>query len=253
MLAMVAWYQRNVAIAAQQEAEADRDRISAVISQTALALAPDGKTAAVGDRDGVVRLFDIRSHRVVGKFRPDAGPIGSLAYSPDGRTLAVAVGHEIRLWDLATARPLGDIRGHTDEILAVQFSPDDRSLISRSLDGTVRVWDLTTGSELELFRVSPPQHWAIVISTDSDIYLAKNWANNAIKLGYEPAAVYRRNKLFSVAVGNYTSHVAAEKELSAVMKKTRADAYIVAIGTWCPVPSIIEIGGVTVFSCGAGK
>lgn len=145
--------ERNAALAATQEAEAARERIAALTGQGALALAPDGKTVALGGLDGDVRLLDIRSGRTVGELRLGARTIGSLAYSPDGKRLAVAASNEIQLWDLPSAREVASLRGHTDLVLGVQFSPDGRTLISRSLDGTVREWEPSTGRELQVFRL----------------------------------------------------------------------------------------------------
>ena len=59
---------------------------------TALALSPDGRTLAAGDAAGNVFLFDTRTRRRV--TAPDVHPgdwaIVQLAYSPDGRRLAIA-------------------------------------------------------------------------------------------------------------------------------------------------------------------
>ena len=35
--------------------------------------------------------------------------------------------------------------GHTNEVVSVAFSPDSKSLASASYDGTLKLWDMTTG------------------------------------------------------------------------------------------------------------
>ncbi len=40
------------------------------------------------------------------------------------------------------------LAGHRGEVYAVAFSPDDRLLVSGGADGTIRVWDPTTGAEM---------------------------------------------------------------------------------------------------------
>ena len=39
------------------------------------------------------------------------------------------------------------LQGHTDAVVAVAFSPDSKTLASASYDGTLKLWDMTTGKE----------------------------------------------------------------------------------------------------------
>ena len=67
------------------------------------AFAPDGRTIAVGSRDGMIRLREASSFKEVGGWNahPRGGP--RLAFSPDGTRLASgSEDHEVIEWDLAT-------------------------------------------------------------------------------------------------------------------------------------------------------
>jgi hypothetical protein len=114
---------------------------------TRLAMAPDGRTLAVGDLAGEVLLIDPADGRVRRRIGPPAeggGIIAALAFSPDGRELAVASREQIRLWSLAGAEPAPVVRlgGHQRLVNLLAFDPSGRHLASGSFDGTVKVWDL---------------------------------------------------------------------------------------------------------------
>ena len=87
---------------------------------------------------------------------------GSVAWSPDDRWLAFACdteltmgSHGLRIWDVTGEQTVRTLRGHTDVVRSVAWSPDGRRLVSASDDGTVKVWDVSSGEELLTFRGKP--------------------------------------------------------------------------------------------------
>jgi glucose repression regulatory protein TUP1 len=50
----------------------------------------------------------------------------------------------IRLWDAADGKYLDKIEGHTDSVYSVCFGPQNTTLISSSLDKTLRYWNITS-------------------------------------------------------------------------------------------------------------
>jgi WD40 repeat protein len=138
----------------------------------AAAFSPDGTHLAVGtflsmsnklDAPGTASVWDARTGRMVRTFPSDNCGVWRLAWSPDGRRLAVASGvHFIsrgtaKVWDVATGELVHHLRGHAEPVWGVSFSPDGRRLATASgnrtarapqANGEVKIWDMDTGLEL---------------------------------------------------------------------------------------------------------
>jgi len=109
-----------------------------------LVLSPDGRWLAAGlaYADPGVRLWETASGRELGVLEGHRAWVSSLAFWPDGETLASASADQtIRLWDIASRRCVATLRGHELEVWQLCLLPDQQTLVSGGKDGTVKLWN----------------------------------------------------------------------------------------------------------------
>jgi Prp8 binding protein len=122
-------------------------------------VAPHGaQLLAAGGDDGLVRVWDGRQRRPAAVLGCGGGgssgngapasatagafPVTSLAWSLTGDQLfAGGVAEAIDAWDLRRQAVALRLTGHTGTVTGLALSPDGASLLSNSMDGSLRVWD----------------------------------------------------------------------------------------------------------------
>jgi WD40 repeat protein len=127
--------------------------VSVVSPISSLGVSPDGLLLAVGGYREV-RLVDPVSGESLATLSGHADYVRSIAFSPDGKMLAAAGGApqsegEIRIWDIHSHQLLKILRGHKDCIYSVAWSRDGKLIASGSYDRMVKLWDASTGKELD--------------------------------------------------------------------------------------------------------
>jgi WD40 repeat protein len=106
----------------------------------------DGKTLIGATYDGTVCVLDAATGKEKLHFDGGLQYGGTIAVSPDGKTLATSGAkwkeNTIYVWDLATGKELGRFPANGYQLYALAFSPDGDLLASAGADTTVLVWDI---------------------------------------------------------------------------------------------------------------
>jgi WD40 repeat protein len=153
-----------------------------------IAFSPDGRTLALAvlmrasPQPGTTALHDevlLINPSTGDELRTLAkdehsGRIRAIAFSPDGRTLALAWGWRLRLWDVPSGKELRECTGHSNLVIrlieelalpkrlpnaahqegwvtSIAFSPGGKVLASGGQDRTIRLWDVAAGREIHRF------------------------------------------------------------------------------------------------------
>ena len=117
-----------------------------------MAASPDGKTLAAAevayDSPGHIALWDLAARRIRATLHGHERGVASLAFSPDGKTLASSSWDlTIRLWDARTGEPRGEF-ATTEAVARLAFSPDGKTLAAAGEDRVLTLWDVEGGSEV---------------------------------------------------------------------------------------------------------
>jgi WD40 repeat protein len=117
---------------------------------SALDWSPDGRLLAVGSFDGTVTVLDAEGRTIQVLEEPPRYYVEGVAFSPDGRSIAVTVDNDreplkshVSIWDWER----GEIERTLDAVGAgvVDFDPTGARLAAGRFDGTVELWEVSTG------------------------------------------------------------------------------------------------------------
>ncbi len=119
-------------------------------------LSPDGQRVVTAAEDGTVRLW--RRNPPTDHALPLAEPVvnlNTIAFSPDGRTVATGGHPAPRVWDTASGKLLHKLQAPREgirtklpdryEVLGVTYSPDGRRLLTIAREERIRIRKTTFG------------------------------------------------------------------------------------------------------------
>ena len=173
---------------------------------------PDGQILATCDTDCHVRLWEVKTGKLLLICQGHNNWVRAIAFSPDGQILAsCGADCTVKLWNVQDGICIKTLIGHEHEIFSVAFSPIPPTplhkggkespptlrrsqapawergggyggiLASASGDRTIKIWDIETGTCLKTLTGHTDWVRAVAFSLDGQI-LASGSADCTIKL-----------------------------------------------------------------------
>ncbi|XP_059651888.1 U3 small nucleolar RNA-associated protein 21 homolog [Cornus florida] len=150
---------------------------------------------------GDIKVWDFKGREL--KSRLDVGCwLGKIVYHRSNGLLAtVADDLVIRLFDVVALRMVRQFEGHTDRITDACFSEDGKWLLSSSMDGSLRIWDVILARQIDAIHVDV-SITALSLSPNMDVLATTHvdqngvylWVNQAMFSGVSTVDSYGSGK-----------------------------------------------------------
>jgi WD40 repeat protein len=101
----------------------------------------DGPSAGKVYYAADIHRIDLAAGRKSNPYKVN-GDLSTLAYAPDGKSVALAVDQRVELRSPSDGALRQTLTGHSDRVTALAFAPDGRVLASGSKDTTIFLWQL---------------------------------------------------------------------------------------------------------------
>jgi TIR domain-containing protein/WD40 domain-containing protein len=113
-----------------------------------VALLPGGRQALSASLDATMKLWDLASPQQPLRTFPYEARILAVAVTPNGKLAVSAAKDVLQAWNIADGAKLHPFEGHKGEVNTVAIAPNGTQVVSGGDDGSVRLWELSSGREL---------------------------------------------------------------------------------------------------------
>jgi WD40 repeat protein/energy-coupling factor transporter ATP-binding protein EcfA2 len=175
---------------------------------------PDGKmiaTASENPSENNTVKFWSRSGTLLKtlKGQSQSGYISTISFSPNSKTLAVAIrggDNPIKLWSTdGTLLKTFEVHGTFEEraVEDLSFSPDGKILVSGTADGTIKFWS-TDGNLLKSLKGHEARVTSVSFSPDGKMLASASWGawDNTVKLWNREGTLLKTFNFYSTGVNS---------------------------------------------------
>jgi WD40 repeat protein len=134
---------------------------------------PNGLLCATGTIDGAINIFDCKTFELKKSFiECHTKNVRAVKFSQNSQLL-VSSGEDaqISLTDVETLTQKLSVSGHSDWVTSLSVNSHVKSIVSGSLDRSIRVWDLNSGKCTKTISMKEPV-WGVAFSPSGEYMVA---------------------------------------------------------------------------------
>lgn len=162
-----------------------------------------------GGDDGIINVWDIKNNKILQTLF-HKGSIQHLIIKNDNKTI-ISVSNQfafdsfedIKIWNLNTGQLLFTLLNrNTFSIIDIDISLNEKFLISSSLDGTIKMWDIKNGKLLKVITTSRAAISSIKISNDMKYLIVASFDKSINIWNIESAKLIKKIMGYSGSINN---------------------------------------------------
>lgn len=127
---------------------------------------PDSRWLAIGDANGVVRIYGSRTGECMSTFVAHTKRVRHLAFTRDGRALWTLGESELRRWEVPSDAGVEVIDYGADQLHSADLSADGRWLLAGGGGGVLHRLDRRSGEKFDVPQVGPATLSCVAIAPD---------------------------------------------------------------------------------------
>ncbi|KAG8363632.1 hypothetical protein BUALT_Bualt19G0042600 [Buddleja alternifolia] len=134
-----------------------------------------------GGYNGDVKVWDFKGRGFKSRWEIGSSLVKIVYHRYNGLLATVADDLVIRLFDVIALRMVRKFEGHSDRITDICFSEDGKWLLSSSMDGTLRIWDVILARQIDAIHVDVSVT-ALSLSPNMDVLATTHVDQNGVYL-----------------------------------------------------------------------
>ncbi|CAO2838503.1 unnamed protein product [Amaranthus hypochondriacus] len=155
---------------------------------------------------GDIKVWDFRGRELKSRWEVGCHVIKIVYHRPNGLLATVADDLVIRIFDVVALRMVRKFEGHKDRVTDICFSEDGKWLLSSSMDGTLRIWDVILARQIDAVQVDVAIT-ALSLSPNMDVLATTHVDQNGVYLWVNQAMFSGSSSIEPYASGKNVMHV----------------------------------------------
>ncbi|KAL5705530.1 hypothetical protein ACHQM5_023824 [Ranunculus cassubicifolius] len=130
---------------------------------------------------GDIKVWDFKGRELKSRWEVGCSVVKMIYHRANGLLATIADDMIIRVFDVIALRMVRKFEGHSDRITDICFSEDGKWLLSSSMDGTLRIWDVILARQIDAIHVDVSIS-ALSLSPNMDVLATSHVDQNGVYL-----------------------------------------------------------------------